>query len=214
MRVMPETTLYCGGNCQQTGAARSCADTCGGKCGLCPLAGFYTTAGKPLPGIREIAAAEMPDPYRRLLVHDRDMTTTLESFHGVRTHLRLLSSKSDGGVYRREVVLVLAGFEKPVEFGAVAIHLELLPSDARQAVMNAQRPLGGVLVGCGVKFTSRPKAFISIEPDEIISKVLELERRATTLYGRCNALLDAQGRVLADIVEILPPVAAAVGALR
>jgi chorismate-pyruvate lyase len=205
MRATPETTLFCGGNCQPTDAARGCADTCGGKCGLCPLAGFYTAAARPLPGIREIAAAEMPDPYRRLLVHDRDMTTTLEAFHGVRTHLRLLTSKAEGGVYRREVVLALAGFEKPVEFGAVTIQIELLPPDARQAVINAQRPLGGVLVGHGVKFTSRPKAFISIEPDETICKVLEIERRSTTLYGRCNALLDAQGRVLADIVEILPP---------
>lgn len=209
MHATRETTLFCGGNCQQTDAARGCANTCGGKCGLCPLAGFYAAAAQPLPAIREIAAAEMPEPYRRLLVHDRDMTTTLEAFHGVRTHLRLLTAKNDDGIYRREVVLALVGLEKPVEFGAVTIHLELLPPDARQAVMTAQRPLGGVLVGYGVKFTSRPKAFIAIEPDETIGKVLEMERRSTTLYGRCNALLDAQGRVLADIVEILPPMAAA-----
>jgi chorismate-pyruvate lyase len=203
---MPETSLFCGGNCQQTDAARGCADTCGGKCGLCPLASFYATVAKPIPVIWEVAGAEIPEPYHRLLVHNRDMTTTLEAFHGVRTHLRLLTSKAEGGVYRREVVLALAGFETPVEFGAAAIHLDLLPPEARQAVMEAQRPLGGVLIGFGVKFTSRPKAFICIQPDETICKVLELARHETTLYGRCNALLDAQGRVLADIVEILPPV--------
>ena len=207
---MPETTLFCGGNCQPTDAARGCADTCGGKCGLCPLARFYTAAAQPLPAIREIAAAEMPEPYRRLLVHNRDMTTTLEAFHGVRTHLRLLTSKAEGGVYRREVVLALVSLETPVEFGAATIQLDLLPPEARQAVIGAQRPLGGVLIGFGVKFISRPKAFISIEPDETISRVLELELCSTTLYGRCNALLDAQDRVLADIVEILPPVDAAV----
>jgi len=210
MRATPESLLFCGGHCQQTDAARGCADTGGGQCGLCPLAGFYAAAGQPLPAIRQMAAAEMPEPYCRLLVHDRDMTTTLEAFHGVRTHLRLLKSKVEQGVCRREVVLALAGFEKPVEFGAATIHLDRLPSEARQAVMEARRPLGGVLIGFGVKFSSRPKAFIAIEPDETICKVLELARHETTLYGRCNALFDAQGRVLADIVEMLPPVGSGV----
>ena len=47
-------------------------------------------------------------------------------------------------------------------------------------------------------------SFIRAEPDGVIARALELKSPAT-LYGRCNALYDAQERVLADIVEILPP---------
>jgi hypothetical protein len=56
----------------------------------------------------------------------------------------------------------------------------------------------------GVKFTSRPKAYIRVEPDAVISESLGLKRPAV-LYGRCNALFNEQGQTLADIVEVLPP---------
>jgi chorismate-pyruvate lyase len=196
---MPELAFSCGSLCRQSDA---CAR--GAKCGLCPLASVYASSSQILPAVWEIAAAEIPQPQRRLLVHLRDMTGTLERSYGARTHLRLLREETENGIYQRDVVLALDGSERPVEFGAISIHLALLPRNVQREVMLAERPLGGLLREHGVKFVSRPKSFIRIEADALISRTLELDAPAT-LYGRCNALFTLDNQVLADIVEILPP---------
>ena len=199
MLATPDTHLFCGEHCRKS-------DACDGgtKCGLCSLARVYSATGQSMPEITEIAAAEIPQPQRGLLVHQRDMTTTLQTFHGARTHLRLLRTEAGNGIYQREVVLALDGSERPVEFGASSIRLERLPLAVQREILLAERPFGGLLVEHGVQFVSRPKAFIRVEADSLISRALELEG-AGPLYGRCNALLTPQGDVLADIVEILPP---------
>ena len=204
-----EKVLYCGGQCQPTGSIAVCGSD-GEKCGLCPLAHFYTAAGRAVPTVWEIAEEEIPQPYRQLLVHGRDMTSTLERFHGARTHLRVLRAGTHNSVYEREVVLALDGSDKPVEFGALTVHLDLLPADVQAIIIAGQRPFGGVLVNHGVKFSSHPKAFIRVMPDAVIGQALGLDagpasRSAMVLYGRCNALYDEREHVLADIVEILPP---------
>jgi len=203
MVMAADKILYCGGQCQQSGTLAVCGSD-GEKCGLCPLAGFYNAAGRSLPAVWDIAAEELPPPYRQLLDHQRDMTSTLERFHGTRTHLRVLRAGVRNGVFEREVVLALDGSDKPVEFGALTVHLELLPVGVRGLVTAGQRPFGGILVEQGVRFSSHPKAFIRVEPDATICRALALISPAT-LYGRCNALHDGNGRVLADIVEVLPP---------
>jgi chorismate-pyruvate lyase len=202
-----ETTLYCGGLCRQTDAAaaeQGCGEG-GAKCGLCPLAGFYNGTAFGLPDVWEIGSGEMPEPYRSLLVHERDMTTTLENFHGGRTHVRVLNSKVVNGVYQREVILALDATNQPVEFGAVTIHLDVLPEKTQHTIISARRPLGGILIEHGIRFQSRPKAFIRTISDDIIGHALRVIP-GQALYGRCNVLLTDHDQVIADIVEILPPV--------
>jgi chorismate-pyruvate lyase len=207
-----ETILYCGGQCLASDGIATCGSD-GEKCGLCPLAHFYNAANRALPTVWEVGPAEIPQPYRQLLVHERDMTSTMEKFHGGRTHLRVLRAATRNGVYEREVVLVLDGTNRPVEFGALTVHLDLLPATVRDIIVAGERPFGGVLVEHNIPFSSHPKAFIRVEPDAVIGRALGLTR-PVQLYGRCNALYDAQGRVLADIVEILPPAERRSGAME
>src|SRR3954464_12491064 len=92
-----------------------------------PLDDFYARAGLPVPPVAEVEALAMPEPFRSLLVHQHDMTSTLEKFHGSRIHLRLHGKRQLGNDYFREVILELDGSNKPVEFGAIHIHLNLFP---------------------------------------------------------------------------------------
>src|SRR5438034_1010750 len=78
-----------------------------------PLDEFYAQAGRQLPVIEPIAGEAMPEPYRSLLVHNRDMTPTLEQFHGGTVHLRVLRREERGDFYLREVVLALEASERP-----------------------------------------------------------------------------------------------------
>ena len=169
-----------------------------------PLADFYAAAGARLPHCEIIMGSEMPQPYRSLLVHEHDMTSTLEGFHDGQIHLRVLSSAQEGNLYRREVVLAVDGSDAPVEFGAIRIHLAALPAPTRIQVLEAKRPLGAILSECAVEYTSRPRVFFRIDSDDVINRALELSGKQH-LFGRCNEISDTTGRSIAEIVEILPP---------
>jgi chorismate-pyruvate lyase len=169
-----------------------------------PLDDFYARAGLALPGIERIPAEEMPEPYRSLMVHERDMTPTLEKFHGSNIHLKILKREQRGDFYFREVVLQLDGNELPVEFGANKVSLVLFPPKARQLILEERVPLGRVLKECEIGHTTLAKAFFRVAPDELISSVLHL-KTPTALYGRKAMIFDGQKRPLSEIVEILPP---------
>src|SRR6185436_1350906 len=147
-----------------------------------PLDEFYRQMGRALPPLQQVDGEAVPQPYKQLLVHHDDMTPTLEKYHGRDIHLRLLGRRRKGSSYFREVVLLLDGTDQPVEFGAIKIDLDR------------------ILHECGVKHSSRPKAFLRLASDHFINDALQLTG-ANVLYGRRNTLFDLQERPLAEIVE-------------
>lgn len=170
-----------------------------------PLNEFYARARQPLPPLQVIDAEEIPEPFKQLLVHESDMTSTLEHFHEQRVHLRVLSRQTAGNAYSREVVLELDQTTTPVEFGAIKIHLKGFPLAARERILDEHWPLGRILKEFAIPYLSRPKAYLRIASDRLISGALQLSG-THRLYGRRNTLSDSAGNPLADIVEILPPI--------
>ena len=114
-----------------------------------PLDDFYAQAGLPLPSIEAVPGDEVPEPYKTLLVHQDDMTPTLEKFHGDALHLRVLRRQQRDDFYFREVVLVTDKDETPVEFGAIKINLALFSPTARQQILAERLPLGHILARDG-----------------------------------------------------------------
>jgi chorismate-pyruvate lyase len=169
-----------------------------------PLDEFYARSGLRLPPLDQIDGEAMPEPCKSLLVHERDMTSTLESFHKTGVHLRLVSREQRGEEYFREVVLALDGTEQPVEFGAINIHLGRFDEKARREILREQFPLGHILKDFAIDYVSRPSAFLRIASDKTINGLLGLSG-VHLLYGRRNTLLNPAGDPLAEIVEILPP---------
>jgi len=170
---------------------------------LDPLDQFYLASGEPLPVAAEIDGESMPEPYRSLLVHNDDMTPTLEASYGQRIHLRLLNRKVEDDVMLRQVVLVSDRDEQPVEFGAIRIQLKFLPLEARQFVLEGRLPLGRVLQDFRIRHDSRPAAYFQVRADALIGEALQTAG-LQLLYGRRNRLLLTSGEVLAEVVEILP----------
>lgn len=171
---------------------------------LYPLTEFFHSYD-PVPlAQEEVGGARMPEPYRSLLVHDGDMTSTLEAFHREAIDLRLLDRRRVGDGLLRKVVLVGRQSGKPLEFGAIRIDLAAFESEARWRILEGRLPLGTILARYRVAYTSRPRLFFRLSSDERIERKLELAAPAT-LYGRQNVLRDAGGRALAEVVEILPP---------
>ena len=170
-----------------------------------PLDAFYLDAGLHLPPYTQIDGEAVPEPYASLLVHRNDMTPTLEKFHGESIHLRVLRRWRKANEYFREVVLALDGTERPVEFGAIKINLDLFSQVVRDQILAEQRPLGHIPEEHKVPHRSQPGGFLRLASDPLINEALKLSG-AQVLYGRRNNLLDLPGQPLAEIVEILPPV--------
>ena len=59
-----------------------------------PLDEFYHLGKRDLPSIEPIDRLEIPEPYKSLLVHERDMTSTLSKFHDDIIQLSTLSMKN------------------------------------------------------------------------------------------------------------------------
>ena len=144
----------------------------------------------------------IPEPYRRLLAHDSDMTSTLANFHDSEIGLEVLAEESDSTEYCREVILLSKRDEKPVEYGAIQIWLEAFPAKAREAITEGKQPLGGILNQMDRPYLSSPHGYFSIAAPEICHKRFECPKGAT-LYGRYNTLSGEDGHELASIIEIL-----------
>ena len=173
---------------------------------LYPLTLFRENGGGALPSFEVLDPAKMPEPYRGLLVHDGDMTSRLEAFHGGEIILEVLHREETPEAYRREVVLHAEQSGLPVEYGAIEINLAAFEGAVRAAILEAHLPLGGVLNRFNVDYRSRPKAFIRLGPDPIMAEVFGVSG-AAEFYGRSNELLGPDDGVLARIVEVLRPAA-------
>ncbi|MAE63741.1 MAG: hypothetical protein CMJ18_05670 [Phycisphaeraceae bacterium] len=169
-----------------------------------PLGDFYAAAGLAPPPLQLMPPESVPTPYDALLVHDRDMTSTLEAHHGQLSSLRGLARREGPGRLDREVVLVGDRDGVALEFGAIRIHLDRFEPQARRLIDECRRPLGAILAEFKIAYDSRPVAFFRVPPDRIIRDALDCGD-AEWLYGRHNRLTGRAGGVLADVVEILPP---------
>ena len=170
---------------------------------LFPLDEFYARMGLAMPLIEVIAGELIPEPQRALLVHNLDMTPTLEDFYQSDIHLEILSREQRGDYYFREVVLRLNRDNQPVEFGANKITLNRFAPEVQRLILEEQIPLGHILKVHGVPHTSRPQAYLKVQPDPFMARSLESTPGAC-LYGRRNTLRDPAGQPISEIVEILP----------
>jgi hypothetical protein len=169
------------------------------------LGEFYDELPEPPPlEAAVIQPAEMPQPQRRLLVHHKDMTSTLQRHYGEPVALRVLDRKLHDDYYARHIVLETARTRRPAEYGAIRIYLPSLSPPAQQEVLEARAPLGGILGRHGLAFRCCPGAFFKVLSNALINRSLGLSA-SEWLYGRCNCLGDAAGRTIAEVIEILPP---------
>ncbi|MGB0766575.1 MAG: hypothetical protein ACPGYV_02565 [Phycisphaeraceae bacterium] len=170
---------------------------------LYPLSAFDPDDGSVLTRATILEAHELPQPYRMLLAHDRDMTGTLETHFGQTMTLRIFNKKIEGDSLFRQVVLEGVDDGEPREFGAIRIDLGCFEGETRELVAACEVPLGRVLREREVAYVSNPSAYLKVSPDALLREALRVD--VGPLYGRKNALTMPDGRAIAQIIEILPP---------
>lgn len=169
-----------------------------------PLRRFYGTAGLLALETTVVEAWEIPQPARLLLCHDTDMTPTLEAFFGDRIHLDVLQQEHRGEIVTRQVTLRLDSTDRPVEFGAIRIDLSGLAAAQQQIVRQGRKPLGAILNAFNTPHKSHSSQFFRIQADALMLRCFSLDG-PQALFGRCNTLTYKGGGILADVVEVLPP---------
>ena len=169
---------------------------------LYPLDVVYRRAGVEMPAINIVAPYRIPMPYRALLVHEDDMTITLERHFGGRVVLRALSTFTSGVWYSRRVLLVQEYSGRPVEMGAIRMKLDAFGARLKKQILRNQVPLGRLLRDGGFKYVSHAMAFLAITPNPEMMGVFWM-REPKTLYGRRTEIVRNDTKI-GDIVEILP----------
>ena len=169
-----------------------------------PLDEFYARERVPLPRIETVPPGAVPEPYRSLLVHDDDMTPTLELYYRSAIHIEVWGRERREDFYFREVVLRLDRDQRAVEFGANKVNLALFEPAVQRLILDEYLPLGHILHLRHVPHHGHPMGYLRIESDPLMNRAFRLNG-SHTLYGRRNTIRDPQGRALSEIVEILPP---------
>jgi chorismate-pyruvate lyase len=169
---------------------------------LYPLDALYARAGIAGPDVKRTTAQRIPSPYNALLVHQNEMTSTLERHFGGSVSVRVLATFSRGRSYFRRVLLALENTGRPVSMGAVRLRLDAFSPSIRAAIQGEKAPLGRILSDAGIPYASRPTAFLEVTPNAEMMGVFWMSE-PRTLYGRRTELTVA-GERIGDIVEILP----------
>lgn len=169
---------------------------------LAPLVFFYGI-GSARPRVTFVEPAEIPEREQWLLVHDTDMTPRLREGHACDIDLDVHARARIGDYLVRASVLSRQSDGRPVEFGAIGIHLDLLPEEAQKLVLEGHVPFGAILERFAVPHSSHPRGFFRIAVDARLAELLGATS-GQILFGRCNELRHGCGKVLADVVEVLP----------
>ena len=150
-----------------------------------------------------IEGSEMPVPCRELVVHNKDMTSTLADFHSSGIGLEVLKETNEGSGYVREVVLFAEPKGKPVEYGAIQIQLDHFRPEVRNAIVEGKEPLGSILNRMQYTYASRPKGFFFIQAPLVCQKRFGCSEDSI-LHGRYNQLFKNEENEHSSIIEILP----------
>jgi hypothetical protein len=147
---------------------------------------------------------EMPEPARQLLVHSRDMTSTLATYHESLIRIEKLQSCERDGFYLREVFLRTLSQGALVEYGVIVIAFDQFSAWQQETIRAGQAPLGGLLHRFEIPFVSTPIGFFAVSGENLASTRLAAPADVTC-YGRFNRLARESGEPIAWIMEILPP---------
>lgn len=150
-----------------------------------------------------VPAAQVPEPFRHLLVHEHHMTVTVEAHHGDLVDVQVLDHKLTGDSYARKILLSLQKSKKVVQFGLVRVRLEFCSPEVRAEILSRQTPLGRILIQHNVLRRIEPTAYLRIVPGPAMMGWFGVDSPKPT-YGRL-AYIHCDGQPAIELLEIVAP---------
>lgn len=156
-----------------------------------------------MPKYEIISGAEMPEPYRGLLVHEHHMTVTVERYHGDLVDVHILQRKHEGDSYSRKILLKLQKTGKVVQFGIVRVDLSFCDLEVREKIIGGEIPFGRILIEHNVMRRIEPKKYLRLTPGPAMMEWFGLEE-AVPVYGRL-AFIHCNEKPAVELLEIVRP---------
>lgn len=150
-----------------------------------------------------IEAAEMPQAYRRLLVHEEHMTVAMEAHHESIVDVEVLETLVTGNQYARKILLRRQSDQTVVQFGILRLDLSLLTAEIRNEIEQQTRPLGRILVRHNVMRSVHLDRLWRVISGKELQQHFQTEVEQET-YGR-TAAIDLGGRRAVEVLEIVAP---------
>jgi chorismate-pyruvate lyase len=150
-----------------------------------------------------VSADQVPEPYRRLLVHEHHMTVTVEAYHNDKVDVKVLAEKHEGDHYARKILLTLQGTGRVVQFGLMGIHLRYCSPQVQAEILAKKTPLGRVLIEHNVLRRIEPVAYLRVFPGPAMMEWFGLKEPKMT-FGRL-ALIHCDEQPAVELLEIVAP---------
>jgi chorismate-pyruvate lyase len=151
-----------------------------------------------------VAAADVPEPYHQLLVHEHHMTVTVEAFHGSPVNVRVLRRRHDPPWYAREILLALQSDGRVVQYGLPRINLDQCSAAVRADILREGTPLGRILINHDVLRRIELKALLRVRTPPGLAALFGTDRPT---YGRL-AIIHYDGKPAVQLLEIVTPACA------
>ncbi len=159
--------------------------------------------GPPLFDAAEhVAGSMVPEPYKRLLVHDSHMTVSMEEYHGTAVDVRVLAVH-DEEPYSRKIVLTKTGTDEVVQFGIVRFDFGYVTDAVRDEIVAGDTPLGRVLINHNVLRHVDLGAVLRFRCGPGLAEAFGTNVGQKT-YGRL-ATIFCNGQPAVDLLEISTP---------
>ena len=164
------------------------------------VAPFPGSADTLFLSAEHVPASVVPQPYRRLLVHDQHMTISMESYHQCRVDVDVLDRTVTGMIYCRKIRLRKAGTKIPVQYGLVRFDLSYVVPAVREKILAEEIPLGRVLIEHNVLRHIDLGAILKIQAGPELANALAMPVGGVT-YGRLATIFCNQ-KPAVDLLEV------------
>lgn len=151
-----------------------------------------------------VPSALVPEPYKRLLVHEHHMTVTMEEFYHTPVVVKVLDRKREGDIYSRRILLERSDNGVVVQFGIVRFDLGVVLPAVRDEILSEQTPLGRILINYNVLRHIDLGAILQFAAGAGLAQLVGCGPGQTT-YGRL-ATIFCNRRPAVDLLEIAAPV--------
>lgn len=154
-----------------------------------------------VPLAQTVAAAELPEPARRLLAHGGHMTEVLARHHCGALTVKPYRIHREGEIYGRRLDLHADGIDGPVMTGIMIFNLALVAANVRDEIVQAKTPLGEILIRHRILRRVAPDAFLRFDAADPLAARFGLAP-VQPAYGRL-ATIDCDQRPAVDLLEIV-----------
>ena len=152
----------------------------------------------------QVDGEAVPQPFRRLLVHDQHMTVTLEAYHGGPVHLSVHDSVLRDDEYARKITLHARPDGPAVLLGIMKFDFRYCSAQTRDEIVGGSTPLGRILIEHDVlrHLSAGPYYRVSPHPARLLSLDVDLPAECHARLARINC----NGGHAVQVLEIIASV--------